>query len=76
MQLEALLDLAKKVGDVQPLDAAVVEQLGRAEVDGLLARLLVLTEQVVENGAVLLVDALHLVNVLGHLLHALESVCW
>lgn len=36
----------------------------------LLVGLLVLPEEVVEDGAVLLVDALHLVDVLSHLLHA------
>lgn len=34
-----------------------------------------LPEQVVENGAVLLVDSLHLVYVLRHLLHAFERLC-
>ena len=35
----------------------------------LLARLLVLPEQVVKDGPVLFVDPLHLVDVLGHSLH-------
>ena len=74
MQLETLLDFAEEVADVEPLDAAVVEQLGRAEIDGLLARFVVLPEEVVEDGAVLFVDALHFVDVLGHLLHALERL--
>lgn len=69
-----LFDFSEKVADVEPLDAAVVEQLGRTEVDRLAARLLVLAEQVVEDGAVLLVDALHFVDVLGHLLHALQRL--
>ena len=36
----------------------------------LFARLLVLSEQMVEDSTILLVDPLHLVDVLGHLLHA------
>jgi len=36
----------------------------------------VLPEEVIENGAVLLVDALHLVDVLGNLFHALECLCF
>ena len=40
----------------------------------LLGRLLVLPEQVVEDGPVLLVDPLHLVDVLRHLLHADERL--
>jgi len=74
VELEALLDFAEEVADVEPLDAAVVEQLGRAQIHRLLARLVVLPEQVVEDGAVLLVDALHLVDVLGHLLHTLQGL--
>jgi len=42
----------------------------------LFAGLLVLPEEVIENGAILLVDALHLVDVLGHLFHALECLCF
>jgi len=41
----------------------------------LFAGLLVLPEQVIEYGTVLLVDALHLVDVLGDLFHALECLC-
>ena len=39
----------------------------QADTDLLAGRLLVLPEEVVEDGAVLLVDALHLVYVLGNL---------
>jgi hypothetical protein len=46
-------------------------KLTRTEIDRLLARLLVLSEQMVEYRAVLLVYALHLVDVLRHLLHPL-----
>ncbi len=46
----------------------------RGLVDYLLAGLLMLPEQVIEDGAVLLVDSLHLVDVLGHLLHGDEGV--
>ena len=74
VQLEALLDFTEEVADVEPLDAAVVEQLGRAQIHRLLARLLVLSEQVVKDGAVLFVDALHLVDVLGHFLHAFQRL--
>lgn len=35
MQLEALLYLAEEVGDVEPLDAAVVQKIARAQVDRL-----------------------------------------
>lgn len=96
MQLETLLDFSQKVGDVQPLDATVVQQvtymgikvdrsvcpeeigcsgvchLTRTKVDRLFAGLLVLPEQVIEDGTVLFVDSLHFVDVLGDLLHALE----
>ena len=74
VELESLFDFTEEIGNVEPLDAAVVEELGRAQIDGLLAGLLVLPEEVVKDGAVLFVDPLHLVDVLGHLLHALEGV--
>lgn len=96
VQLETLLDFAQEVGDVQPLDATVVQEvtymgikvdrsvcpeefagsgvshLTRTKIDRLFAGLLVLAEQVVEDGAVLFVDSLHFVDVLGDLFHALE----
>lgn len=75
VQFESLLDFAQEVGNVEPLDSAVVEQLGWAEIDRLFAGLLVLAEEVVEYGAVFFVDALHFVDVLGHFLHAFQCVC-
>lgn len=74
VQFQTLFDFAEEVRDVEPLDAAVVEKFGRAQVDRLLARFLVLSEEVVEYGSVLFVNALHLVDVLGHLFHSFESV--
>jgi hypothetical protein len=44
------------------------------KVNGLLAGLLMLAEEVIENGAVLLVNSLHFVDVFGHLFHALERL--
>ena len=35
VQLEPLLDLAQKVGDVEPLHAAVIQQVAGAQVDAL-----------------------------------------
>ena len=35
VQLEALLDLSQEVGDVEPLDAAVVQQIARTQVNDL-----------------------------------------
>ena len=35
VKLEAFLDLAQEVRDVQPLDAAVVQQIARTQVDDL-----------------------------------------
>ena len=35
VQLEALLDLSQDVGDVEPLDAAVVQQIAGAQIDQL-----------------------------------------
>jgi hypothetical protein len=43
-------------------------------IDRLLARLLMLSKQMIEYGSILLVDALHLVDVLGDLLHSLECL--
>ena len=40
----------------------------------LFARLLVLSEQMVEDSTILLVDPLHLVDVLRHLLHPNQSL--
>ena len=75
VQLQSLFDFAQKIGNVEPLDSAVVQKLRRTQIDRLFARLLVLTEEVVKDGAVLFVDALHLVDVLGHFFHAFQCVC-
>lgn len=107
VQFETLLYLTEEIGDVEPLDAAVIQKIARTQVDWLpkdrfvseaydqnaLAILrkkekvigeapahlftgfLVLSEQMVENSTVLFVNSLHLVYVLGHLLHALERLC-
>lgn len=45
------------------------------QVRWLFARLLVLPEQMIENRSVLLVNPLHLVDVFGHLFHALKCLC-
>lgn len=37
VQLETLLDLAEEIGDVEPLDTAVVQKIARAQVDRLSA---------------------------------------
>ena len=74
VQFETLLHFTQKVGDVEPFDAAVVEQLGRAQIYWLLARLLVLSEQVVKDCAVFFVNALHFVDVFSYFLHSFEGI--
>jgi hypothetical protein len=75
VQFQSLFDFAQKVGNVEPFDASVVEQLGRTQIHRLLARFLMLTKQVIENGAVFFVNALHFVDMFGHLFHAFQGVC-
>ena len=41
----------------------------------LFARFLVLAEQMVEDGAIFFVNALHFVDMFGHFLHSFESLC-
>lgn len=43
-------------------------------IEWLLARFLMLSKQVIEDGAIFLVDSLHFVDVLGDLLHALQCL--
>lgn len=75
VQFQSLFDFAQKVGNVEPFDASVVEQLRRTQVHRLLAGLLMLAKQVIENGAVFFVNALHFVDMFGHLFHAFQGVC-
>ena len=44
VKLEAFLDLSQEVRDVQPLDAAVVQQIARTQVDDL-SNFLLFSEQ-------------------------------
>jgi hypothetical protein len=74
VQLQPFLNFTEEVWDIEPFHPSVVEEVAGTEVNRLLARFLVLPEQVVEDGAVLFVDALHFVDVLGHLLHPLQRL--
>ena len=67
VQLQSLLDFPQEIGYIQPFNTIMIEQVGWTQIERLLARFLMLTEKVIEYGAIFFVDALHLIDVLGHI---------